>query len=130
MFFLVNFLIIIGINFLDKSLGIYVGIGFGLISSLYALAVTIPALAVGTRRLHDTGRSGWWFLIALIPLIGFIVLIVLLAGDSIPDNKHDSNPNFITTIPTPPIPTSASESAPATSVSSMPPTPPADSSVQ
>jgi uncharacterized membrane protein YhaH (DUF805 family) len=49
---------------------------------VYALAVLIPSLAVGIRRLHDTDRSGWWLLIALIPLIGVIVLIVFLATDS------------------------------------------------
>jgi uncharacterized membrane protein YhaH (DUF805 family) len=49
---------------------------------VYALAVLIPSLAVGVRRLHDTDRSGWWLLIALIPLIGAIVLIVFLATDS------------------------------------------------
>jgi uncharacterized membrane protein YhaH (DUF805 family) len=49
---------------------------------VYALAVLIPSLAVGIRRLHDTDRSGWWLLIALIPLVGAIVLIVFLATDS------------------------------------------------
>lgn len=48
---------------------------------LYAVAVFVPGLAVGVRRLHDTGRSAWWLLIALIPLIGAIVLIVFLATD-------------------------------------------------
>ena len=42
----------------------------------YYLAVLLPSLAVGARRLHDTDRSGWWLLIGLVPLIGFIVLIV------------------------------------------------------
>jgi uncharacterized membrane protein YhaH (DUF805 family) len=45
-------------------------------SSLWSLAVLLPSLAVGVRRLHDTDRSGWWWLIALIPLVGWIVLIV------------------------------------------------------
>jgi uncharacterized membrane protein YhaH (DUF805 family) len=50
---------------------------------LYALAGIVPGLAVSMRRLHDTGKSGWWLLIGVIPLVA-IVLFVLLAikGDS------------------------------------------------
>ncbi len=43
---------------------------------LYGLAVLIPSLAVLFRRLHDTGRSGWWWLIGFVPVIGWIVLLV------------------------------------------------------
>ena len=46
---------------------------FGLLSGIYGLAVLVPSLAVGARRLHDTGRSGWWQLIGLIPIVGLIV---------------------------------------------------------
>jgi uncharacterized membrane protein YhaH (DUF805 family) len=46
------------------------------IGGLFTLATLLPQLAVGARRLHDTGRSGWWQLLLLIPLIGLIVLIV------------------------------------------------------
>lgn len=51
----------------------------GPLSIIWSLGNFLPALAVGVRRLHDTDRSGWWLLIALIPLIGAIVLIVFLA---------------------------------------------------
>jgi uncharacterized membrane protein YhaH (DUF805 family) len=50
----------------------------GWLSTVYSVTLIIPTLAVGARRLHDTGRSGWWLLIGLIPLIGPIVLIVFL----------------------------------------------------
>lgn len=53
--------------------------GLSPLSTLFSLAILVPSLAVGARRLHDIGRSGWWQLIILIPLIGFIVLIVFLA---------------------------------------------------
>jgi uncharacterized membrane protein YhaH (DUF805 family) len=76
MFFLINFLISIAVSIV-ASLG-----HISFLSSLYTLAVTVPSLAVGTRRLHDIGRSGWWFLIGLIPLIGTIILIVFLATKS------------------------------------------------
>lgn len=46
------------------------------LSAAFGLATILPALAVGARRLHDIGKSGWWQLLHLIPLIGLIVLIV------------------------------------------------------
>ncbi len=51
---------------------------------IYALGVLIPSLAVAVRRLHDTNRSGWWYLLILIPLVGGIILIVFLATDGTP----------------------------------------------
>ena len=42
---------------------------------LFALALVLPALAVGARRLHDTGRSGWWLLLMLVPFIGGLFLL-------------------------------------------------------
>lgn len=54
------------------------------LSQLYSLAVLVPSIAVGIRRLHDTNKSGWFVLIGLIPVLGWIVLIVLFAqkGDA------------------------------------------------
>ena len=46
------------------------------LSSIYGLLVLIPVLGLWVRRLHDIGRTGWWFLIVFIPLIGFVVLLV------------------------------------------------------
>lgn len=68
------------------------GIG-AVLYSLFALALIIPSLAVGVRRLHDTGRSGWWLLIALIPLIGAIVLLVFFVQDGTPGaNRFGPSP--------------------------------------
>ena len=65
----------------------------GILGTIYNFAVLVPSLAVGARRLHDTGRSGWWQLIGLVPLIGIIVLIVFWAQDSQPGaNEHGANP--------------------------------------
>lgn len=50
-------------------------IGMQLVSIVVALALFIPGLAVSIRRMHDTGRSGWWILIILIPLVGIILYI-------------------------------------------------------
>ncbi len=69
----------------------------GALGGIYSLAVLIPSLAVGVRRLHDTGRSGWWLLIALIPLIGFIVLLVFMVSDSdSAANEYGENPKGAT----------------------------------
>jgi uncharacterized membrane protein YhaH (DUF805 family) len=75
MFTLVSGIISVVLAILDNVLTT------SLLGALYSLAVLLPSLAVGVRRLHDTGRSGWWLLIGIIPLIGWIVLIVFLATD-------------------------------------------------
>ena len=68
-------------------------LGTRMIGSLYSLAVLLPGLAVCARRLHDTDRSGWWMLIALIPLVGWIVLLVFMCLDSTPgENRFGANP--------------------------------------
>jgi hypothetical protein len=53
-----------------------------LLSSLFSLATLLPSLAVTARRLHDIGRSGWWQLICLIPLLGWIVLVYWCVQDA------------------------------------------------
>lgn len=67
--------------------------GIGLFTGVLTLALLIPSLSVSVRRLHDTGRSGWWLLIALVPLVGAIVLLVFLAQDSeAGTNRFGANP--------------------------------------
>lgn len=51
-----------------------------------------PSISIAARRLHNTGRSGWWQLISVVPLIGIIVLIVFLVQDSKQDNEYGPNP--------------------------------------
>ncbi|MEQ6902652.1 DUF805 domain-containing protein [Nocardioides sp. YIM 152588] len=76
-FFVFNLLVSLGATTLDAA------VGGDLIATVAALALFLPSLAVGVRRLHDTGRSGWWMLIALVPVVGWIVLVVFfcLPGD-------------------------------------------------
>ncbi|MGW0468814.1 DUF805 domain-containing protein [Streptomyces sp. NPDC003027] len=89
MFTLFNVLISIVLSVIDAALGIQ------LLSLIYTLAVLIPALAVSVRRLHDTGRSGWWILIGLVPLVGFIILIVFYASEgNQTENAHGPNPKL------------------------------------
>ncbi len=89
-FVLANFLISIVLQIIDAVIGLPI---FG---GLYGLAVLIPSIAVAVRRLHDINKSGWWILIALIPLVGAIWLIVLLAtnGDQGPNQYGEDPKNF------------------------------------
>jgi len=67
--------------------------GSGPISLLTSLALLLPGLALGFRRLHDVGRSGWWWLLVLIPIIGWIVLFYwsVSRGDAGP-NAYGPDP--------------------------------------
>ena len=72
------------------------GIIWGTVMCLFVLAFIVPNYAVTVRRLHDTGRSGWWLLINFIPYIGGIWLFVLTCLDSEPGtNKWGENPKEI-----------------------------------
>ena len=94
MFVLFNAIFFIIAIILDNVLGTAIeNVGYGLFYFLYFLAVLIPSLAVAIRRLHDVGKSGWFLLISLIPIIGAIWLLVLLCtkGDA-GENKYGANP--------------------------------------
>jgi uncharacterized membrane protein YhaH (DUF805 family) len=67
-------------------------LGLAIISMIFGLALLVPSISIAARRLHDTGRTGWWQLIALIPLIGMIILIVFLVQDSHDTNEYGVNP--------------------------------------
>jgi uncharacterized membrane protein YhaH (DUF805 family) len=78
-FVLFNVIASILLAILDAMIGTVIGFEeFVLLGGIYALAVLLPSIAVTVRRLHDTDRSGWWFLISLIPFVGVIVLIVFM----------------------------------------------------
>lgn len=81
-------------SIVDSILGLSGTVGpYGLIASLLMLALLVPSIAVGARRLHDTDRSGWWLLIGLIPLIGAIVLLVFFVTEGTTgDNQYGSDP--------------------------------------
>jgi len=82
------------LSIVDGFLGYYdVATGVGLFSGLFLLVVLLPSIAVGVRRLHDIGKSGWWILIGFIPLLGTIVLLVFFCLDSQPgSNAYGPNP--------------------------------------
>ena len=83
-----------GVLVLVVSLAIDYALGAGgILYALVALAMLLPNLAVLVRRLHDSGRSGWWILIALVPLIGAIVLLVFTLQGSDPPNQWGNGPD-------------------------------------
>ncbi len=96
MFVLFNFLIMLGLTIIDVIIILTADISQSIFSNLYSLAVFLPSLAVGARRLHDTGRSGWWLLLGIVPLIGLIVLIIFFVQDSEPnENQYGPNPKLM-----------------------------------
>ncbi|MEI5103064.1 DUF805 domain-containing protein [Streptomyces sp. PmtG] len=62
------------------------------LQGIYSLAVLVPGIAVSVRRLHDTSRTGKWLLLFLVPVAGWIALIVMFAQDSAPANTYGPNP--------------------------------------
>jgi uncharacterized membrane protein YhaH (DUF805 family) len=63
------------------------------ITGLFSLALLLPQIAVSIRRLHDIGKSGWWYLLILVPIIGWLILIYFYIQDSqLGSNVYGSNP--------------------------------------
>ena len=86
-FYLASLLISFVLGILDVALFGEVGQTYGVLGNIWGLAALIPSIALGARRLHDIGRTGWWQLLMLIPLVGWIVLVVWWA------QKPDNGPN-------------------------------------
>lgn len=87
---LVNFLLIFIISLIDVLFSVYPSL-----SLLYWFFTFIPFITVTVRRLHDVGKSGWWYLIVFVPIIGVIWLLVLLATDSMPgENQWGPSPKY------------------------------------
>jgi uncharacterized membrane protein YhaH (DUF805 family) len=93
-FVLFNFLISIGIGLVSSAAGAILSVewlGFAAVL-LYFLAVLTPAVAVTVRRLHDTGRSGWWILLGVVPVLGVIMLLFMVQGSEAGQNSYGPNP--------------------------------------
>ncbi len=90
MFTLFNAIITWSLTLLDLAFGTFY---FTIASYIYTMLIFIPSLAVVLRRLHDTGRSGWYFFVAFIPIAGIIWLLVLLCMEGeARTNKWGENP--------------------------------------
>ncbi len=87
---LANLIVSVVLNLLQAAASIFV-----VLVVIYGLAVLIPGIAVGIRRLHDTDRSGWWLLLVFIPIVGAIVLIVFWATDGKPEvNQYGASEKY------------------------------------
>jgi uncharacterized membrane protein YhaH (DUF805 family) len=94
-FFLFNVIFAVVAMILDSVTGMTIAsLPYGVIYMVYGLATLVPSLAVAVRRLHDVGKSGWMILVAIIPLVGTIWLLVLLASKgNVGENKYGPDPD-------------------------------------
>ena len=82
MYALMLFVALLVLGMVETMLGLGGTVGpYGLLTIVLLLGTLIPSIAVGVRRLHDTGRSGWWMLIGLVPVVGGIVLLIFYVLD-------------------------------------------------
>jgi len=72
---------------------------FPILTTLYSLALLLPSIGVMVRRLHDTDRSGWWYFISFVPLVGSLILLFFLVQDgTVGNNQFGENPKGVTEI--------------------------------
>ncbi|KAF1080437.1 MAG: hypothetical protein GQF41_3261 [Candidatus Rifleibacterium amylolyticum] len=88
-FVLVNFVISMVINILAKQVGV-----IGIVGLLFSLATLVPSIAVGIRRLHDTGKSGWYMLLMFIPLLGWLAMLLFMVQPSSEANDYGAVPTL------------------------------------
>ena len=85
----------IGVSIIGALLDLVFGGHFmlHLLRLLLALALIVPGLAVAVRRMHDSDRSGWWLLVGLVPVIGWVVVLVFYCLPGTPgSNRFGSDP--------------------------------------
>lgn len=87
-FVLINLAISIAINIMAKQLAL-----ISIFGILFSLAILIPSIAVGIRRLHDSGKSGWLLLIGFIPVLGWLAVIYFLVQESDGNNAYGAPPS-------------------------------------
>ncbi|MGR3484777.1 MAG: DUF805 domain-containing protein [Paracoccaceae bacterium] len=93
MFFLFYILIFIAAAIVDVILGLWsIQSGIGLLSGIVALAHFVPSIALGVRRLHDRDMSGWWMLLALVPLANLALLILFMLDGTAGPNRFGADP--------------------------------------
>lgn len=95
-FTLFNILAVGIFGLIDQVMGTFnFDAGYGPLSAIYTLAMILPGLGVSIRRLHDTGRSGWWFMITAIPILGLLVFLYFALLESDPNpNQYGESPSW------------------------------------
>jgi uncharacterized membrane protein YhaH (DUF805 family) len=91
--FVINFVIAVVLGVLELAIH-----PLEFLAYLYYLAILFPGLALLFRRLHDTGLSGWWWLVGLIPLVGWLVIIYLAAQPGNPGTNSYGPPSDVTQV--------------------------------
>lgn len=95
MFILVNLVLTGVLGVLDSMLGLRIAEDEGMLTTLYGVLIFLPWWAVQFRRLHDTDRSAWWLLLLLIPIVGWIVILIFNCQDGTPaENRFGSDPKL------------------------------------
>lgn len=93
MFSLFVFIISFILGIIEYATGLVIDPDIGILTTIFSLVILIPSLSVTVRRLHDIGRTGWWLLLILIPVLGWIALFVFMLLDSESgSNKYGPNP--------------------------------------
>ena len=96
LFFFLNLIIYILLSFCEgflRGLGSPEGTPLPVLSFVYIIALLTPSLAVGVRRIHDAGKSAWWLLAGLIPILGAVWLAILLMSFGSESGKNEYGPN-------------------------------------
>ena len=95
-FYLFTIISSLVLGFMEGLIGIFPNTDQAVLANIFSLLVIIPSIAVGVRRLHDTNHSGWWYLLIIIPIIGWIIILIWLCKNSDEgDNRFGSNPKYI-----------------------------------
>ena len=94
-FVLCSLVVTIVLGVFDGMISRMTGSAVGILGCVYGLAVLVPSIAVGVRRLHDTNRSGWWCLLALVPLVGLLLLWFLAQDSDASSNRYGQNPKLV-----------------------------------
>ncbi len=96
MFILVNIVLTGVLGIVDKILGLQLGGGEGVLTTVYGVLIFLPWWVVQFRRLHDTDRSAWWLLLLLIPVIGWLVIIAFNCQSGTPgENRFGPDPKQV-----------------------------------
>ncbi len=91
-FVLFNIIVSFVLGFIEGLIGMSNEYGYGPLSGIYMLAVLLPSIGVAIRRLHDSGKTGWWLLLSFVPIVGAIVLIIFYVLDSDPGANEYGEP--------------------------------------
>ena len=96
-FVLFNFIVNIVTFVIDLTLGSMITYDMGYVGLIAFLALLLPTVSVSVRRLHDIGKSGWWILLAIIPIVNFIGIFVIIVFTIM---EGEEQPNQYGNVPT------------------------------